>query len=763
MAVHQLVPSFFPGDAMGQAALHFQLLARRLGHYGGLFAGEVAPGYGALVRPWTELAPAADDLVLYHHGIASPLSGALLHLRCRRGVVFHNITPSRLYEGSALFEALLSGRSQLAAIAPFADLAIGVSGFNSAELTEAGYANVHTVPLFVEPERFAASRADPAMLARLGGGRSSVHPERKELPSPAVLTVSRVVPHKRFEDLLALHRELLRLRPDARLWLVGGYAEGDRYFRSLSREARGVRGVEFLGRLSHGELVAAFRSASVFVSMSEHEGFGVPLLEAMAADLPVLAYAAGAVPETLGGHGIAFTEKRFAALAELVAEVMKPGQLRDRLLAGQRQRLAELSADTAARRFKAALESLPAGPRSRPFPPRRAKPTHSQRPRVALVVQRYGDVGGGAEAHARQLAHRLAPHWDLTVLTSCARDHLTWANELPEGKTHDGPVRVLRFETTRPREMRAFNRLSRTVFGRGNDRVAEERWVAEQGPDLPGLFRHLDREADAYDAFLFFTYLYSPTAFGVSRVADRALVVPTAHDEPAFQLDVFADVFERPRVLMCNTPEEVALIDRRFPRHAPARVVGVGVDSPAGAAPRFRARHDVGSPYLLYVGRLEEGKGVGELLRLYRALRRSNPSAPDLLLAGRGDFRADQRGVRFLGALDEEDKHDALAGALAVVAPSRFESLSLVALEAFAQGTPVLGNADCEVLAGQLARSGAGAGYRDVDSFAAGLRLIEADREKLSTKARAFAKKQSWAKVVAAYRAELAKIQEAGR
>jgi glycosyltransferase involved in cell wall biosynthesis len=736
MAVHQLVPSFFPGDAMGQAALHFRLLLRRLGHDGQVFAGEVAHGYESLVQPWQQLSPAPDDWVFYHHGIASPLSGALMHLACRRGVVFHNITPARLYQGSSLFEALLSGRAQLAAMAPSVELALGVSDFNSSELREAGYQNVHTVPLFVEPSRFAPTRADPDMVRRLSGA------------GPAMLTVSRVVPHKRFEDLLALHREVLRLQRGARLWLVGGFAEGDRYYRALAKEARGIPGVSFLGRLSHAELVAAYRSASVFVSMSEHEGFGVPLLEAMACELPVVAYAAGAVTETLQGRGIAFTEKRFAALAEVVTRVMGDGALRQRLLKGQRQRLVELSQDAALERLRAVLPSKKAPS------PRPRKPT--ARPRVAIVVQRYGDVGGGAEAHARQVAQHLAPHWDTTVLTTCAKDHFTWANEFPEGEGRDGEVRVLRFPTARPRAMRAFNQLSKTVFGRGNDRVAEERWVAEQGPMCPELMRHLEEHRRGYDGFVFFTYLYAPTAFGLPLVADRAMVVPTAHDEPAFQFDVFADVFERPRVLLCNTPEERDLIARRFPRHAPAKVVGVGVDAVPGDEARYRARHGVEGPYLLYVGRVEQGKGVGELLALHRRL----PDAPTLLLAGHASMSISQPGVRTLGRIEEQDKWDGLAGALAVVVPSRYESLSLLALEAFAQGTPVLGNGSSEVVAGQLRRSGAGATYHDGESLAEGLRQVAAHREAMSAKAREFAKKQSWPKVVATYRAELSRIME---
>lgn len=742
MAVHQLLPNFVPGDATSQAAIHLSLLLRRLGHFGQVYSTEVAPGLTSLVKPASELRPKATDLVLYHHAIASPLAGSLLHLPCRRGVVFHNITPARFYRGALLSQALLAGRAQLAAMAPFLELAIGVSEFNSAELAEAGCTNVQTVPLFVEPERFARDRADPAMLARLEG------------PGPLLLSVSRVVPHKRFEDLLALHAEVLKLRPQARLGLVGGFQRGDGYFRSLRRQAQRLPGVTFLGRVGHSQLVAAYRSASLFVSMSEHEGFGVPLLEAMAAEVPVLAYAAAAVPETLGGRGVAFTEKRFAALAELAVELCENQALRARVLRGEKQRVAQLSPRAAEQKLEAALGTL--GLRSPRAPSRSGK---TRRPKVAIIVQRYGEGVGGAEAHARMIAHRLSPHWEVTVLTSCAADHLSWANQLPAGKAAEGPVEVLRFPAERSREMRAFNRLSRGVFHRAQDRVTEEHWLAEQGPLLPGLLRHLEEEGPRYHGFVCFTYLYLPTAWGLPLVAERALVVPTAHDEPAFQLEVFADVFERPRALLCNTPEERELIARRFPRHARARVVGVGVELPQAQPERFRQKYGVEGPYLLYVGRVEEGKGVGELLRAHAGLK----GAPRLLLAGASSMAIRGRGVRYLGRISEEDKHDGLAGAVAAVVPSRYESLSLLALEAFAVGTPVLGNGASPVVSGQIARSRAGAAYLDSRSFAQGLAQITASRAAMSIKARSYARRHSWKKVVAVYREEMRKIVEAKR
>ena len=174
MAVHQLVPNLVRGDAMGLAAINFRLLLRRLGHVGELYCEEFSPRLASLVKPASALCPGPRDLVLYHHGIASALSGKFLHLPCRRALVYHNITPARFYEGTPLWESLLAGRAQLAAMAPFCELAIGVSRVNCEELRAAGYHNVHQVPLFVEPRRFGADRSDPTLLANISDSEPAV-------------------------------------------------------------------------------------------------------------------------------------------------------------------------------------------------------------------------------------------------------------------------------------------------------------------------------------------------------------------------------------------------------------------------------------------------------------------------------------------------------------------------------------------------------------------------------------------------------------
>ncbi len=728
---------------MGAAAIAYQRALRHLGVLGDVFAGEVERGYEAIVRPAEALRPAADDFVLYHHGIASGLVAKVLHLRCRRGVVFHNVTPARFYPGTRLEEALITGRAQLTALAPHVELSIGVSQFNARELEASGHRNVKVVPLLVEAERFASALANRALLEKLS-----------RLGAPRLLSVGRVVPHKRVEDVLALHAELRRIAPTAQLVVAGGFDAGHARFKALARRAKDLGGVTFLGRVTHAQLVAAYRSASVFVSMSEHEGVGVPLLEAFASEVPVMAFGAAGVPETMGGQGVTFDEKHFAALAEVAHTLATDEVLRADVIAGQRERVEAFSLAAVIRGLDAAL------PVSAPRPPSRRPST----PRVAFVVQRFGEaIVGGAEAHARQVALRLAKHASIEVFTTCATDHLSWKNELEPGESRDGPLRVRRFPTTRFRNIRPFNRLSDRLFGRAQDLVNEARWIADQGPCVPALLETLLQERGRFDAVAFFTALYQPAVLGLPLLADRALLVPTAHDEPPLDFKLYADAFSTPRRLLCNTPEEIALIEARFPNAAPRSVVGVGVDALDGDAERFRAESGVTGPYLLYVGRMEAGKGVSELLQFHQAMVREFHDAPTLVLAGSGELQPKGKRVVALGRVAEQTKWDALAGALAVVVPSRYESLSLLALEAFAAGAPLIGNTQGAVVRGQLERSKAGAGYDDERSFIEAVRSVGARRKGLAAKARQYAHRHRWDTVIARWLDAVERIRKERR
>ncbi len=574
------------------------------------------------------------------------------------------------------------------------------------------------------------------------------------LPGLAPLpSLQRALESTGFEQVLALPPAIEPssvASPELRRIAIAPHPGAEREAAALARELHAaISGLEVV-TLGEGEPdPAALKGCALVVSLDERLRLDPVLLRALAEGVPAVAYGQPAARELLGGAGLCFDEKRFAAIAEVCAELLSRPRLAERLRDGQRRRADALSPARAEAALAQALDRL-GGKRAK-------RRTASRRPRVALVVQRYGEVTGGAEKHAKEIAEHLAPHWELTVLTSCARDHLTWENTFAPGETREGSVRVLRFPTVRTRRMASFNARSRALFSRPRSRLDAEGWIAEQGPLCPGLDAHLEREQEQYDGFVGFTYLYAPTVFGLAQVAPRALLVPTAHDEPALGLVPYRDLFERCAALLCNTPEEAALIERQFPNHARTRVVGVGIDRPRSlSAKRFRERHRVDGPYLLYVGRIERGKGIDELLRFFETVRRERGLT--LLLAGEASMAIRAEGVRLLGRIDEQDKWDALAGAEAVVVPSRFESLSLLTLEAFAAGTPVIASAHSEVLRGQIARSRAGFTYAGREQFAAALDQVRTERGALGRRGTAFAQKHDWATVVDIYREELARI-----
>jgi glycosyltransferase involved in cell wall biosynthesis len=346
--------------------------------------------------------------------------------------------------------------------------------------------------------------------------------------------------------------------------------------------------------------------------------------------------------------------------------------------------------------------------------------------KVALVVQRYGaDVLGGAETLARRVAELLAPELELTVVTTCALDYLTWADHYPPGEDDVNGVRVLRFPVSEPRDAKSFDRATAKAYRQPNNLETGRAWMRAQGPHSEGLLQHLREEGERYDAIAFVTYLYATTAEGLPLVAERSLLCPTMHDEPPLRLAIFDEIFAAARLCLFLTPEERELARRRFGvPDTRARLVGAGIDEPAEEPPDFEIDH----PYALYVGRLDPSKGVPELLDHHARYRTRFPDGLDLVLVGEGyvDVPAGD-GFHRLGFVAEEVRDAALANATAVVCPSPYESLSFSQLEAWAHGRPTLASAVSPVLVGQSRRSGGGLWYADGDEYAAMLDLLARD------------------------------------
>jgi glycosyltransferase involved in cell wall biosynthesis len=337
--VDQLLAAFRLGDAVSHEALALSRAFRAWGYEGGLYADHVHPDSAGLCRPASAFRLSADGprLVVYHYSIHTPATELFLAARGRKVLRYHNITPARYFEGYSPTLALMArlGRERLPEIAMAADLALGDSRYNCDELERCAAAEARVLPFLLDLEGLARTAPDPAVLARFGDGR------------PMLLSVGRLTPNKRQEDaieVLATYRRAFDAT--AQLVLVGSGAEAPAYeaeLRARARAAGAAGAVTLAGVVDQAALVAYYRTAAVFLSMSEHEGFCVPLLEAMRFDLPVVAYAAAAVPDTLGGAGILVRDKRAPAIAATIHRLRTDRTFREAVVARQRRRLRDFA------------------------------------------------------------------------------------------------------------------------------------------------------------------------------------------------------------------------------------------------------------------------------------------------------------------------------------------------------------------------------------------------------------------------------------
>ena len=352
--------------------------------------------------------------------------------------------------------------------------------------------------------------------------------------------------------------------------------------------------------------------------------------------------------------------------------------------------------------------------------------------KLAIVVQRYGPtINGGAELHARYIAEHLARHADVEVLTTCATDYVTWRNELPTGVERVNGVPVRRFKVKHQRDPRVFGKLSDRVFGERHSLADELDWLDAEGPTSPALIDYLIKQGDSYDYCFFFSYRYYHSFYGARAVPTRAILVPTAERDAAIGLHLFKPVFRGVRALMYNSHEERAMIHAvSGNQQVPGVVVGVGSDVPQNPQPgRFRQKYNIRGPFAIYVGRIDQNKGCPELFDFFQRYAKEPTGRLSLVLVGHSLLPVPEHPrIRHLGFLDDADKFDGLAAADLLIMPSYFESLSMVALEAWALGKPVLANARCEVLKGQCVRSNAGLYYERYAEFAETLHAIEHNR-----------------------------------
>jgi glycosyltransferase involved in cell wall biosynthesis len=347
--------------------------------------------------------------------------------------------------------------------------------------------------------------------------------------------------------------------------------------------------------------------------------------------------------------------------------------------------------------------------------------------KVAFVVQRYGlEVNGGAEFHCRLVAEHLSKYFDVEVLTTCAVNYGTWKNEYLEGTETLNGVLVRRFPVDYERDLLKFNKFSQKIFGSVHTYKDEIEWMKLQGPYSSKLLSYLKNNKDNYTCFIFFTYLYCTTFFGLPLVKEKALLVPTAHDEPPIHLSIFNSLFNKPVHFIYNTEEEKNLVISKFRvSNIPSDVVGVGIDIPDKIdSSSFVQKYNL-DDFVIFVGRIEESKGCQELFDYFLRYKKEKKSSLKLVLLGKQIMKIPQSpDILSPGFVSEQDKFNGIKSAKLLIMPSKYESLSMVLLESWLCNMPVLVNGLCEVLKGQCIRSNAGLYYANYDEFEACLDLL---------------------------------------
>lgn len=361
--------------------------------------------------------------------------------------------------------------------------------------------------------------------------------------------------------------------------------------------------------------------------------------------------------------------------------------------------------------------------------------------KVAYVVPRYGlEVVGGAELGARMLAERLVSQlgWQAEVLTTCALDSRTWADEYEPGNVELNGVIVQRFRSEAGRDP-DFERLSRRVLADPTRASVadQERWIDLQGPRNPAVVEAVG-DSDA-DVVVFYPYLYHPTVRGLAAAGRRAVMHPAAHDEQPLRLPIMRSVFTGARGLVFQTWGERRLVEGLFPVAATRQVVlGLGIEEGPGEPAAARSSLGLGDrPYLVCVGRIDDGKGTGTLARFFAAYKARHPGPLALVLAGPViDAPIDHPDIVLAGRVDEATKWGLLRGAAALVQPSAYEAFSLVLVEAWTAGVPVVVNARCLATREHCERSGGGLWFGGYAQFEAVLDRLLGDESLASTLAR---------------------------
>jgi O-antigen biosynthesis protein len=652
------------------------------------------------------------DLIIVDFSQSHKLLGCLpLLAKGKARIIFdyHSITPLRLWD-SHNREGIEKG-GRLRGLVWCADSAWVHSQFARQELSSATdfpETWVRRMGYPVDLEHFSLGEPSLDWRQRLGLG-----------PVHLLLFVGRLAPNKRVPVLVEALARLKDRTPAVHALVAGDQSDVYGIEANRCRDLANALGISnrlhLIGRLHDEELLDAYRSADMLVMPSVHEGFCIPIVEAMACGVPVIAARAAALPETVASAGLTFVPNEADDLARQIRRVLianRGSRIKDRKLKIEDRQLRAENHKNAGQEFSI-LNPPSSILNRRPF-------------RVAVVAFRFGaDFVGGAESSLRTAALALRDQGHhVEVLTTCTRSEGNWVNELPEGTSQSDGIPIHRFRIDshdRERHLESVRAIFQSENG-VNPEVEVE--YLKHSIHSTRLIEELRRREAEFDAVIAGPYLHGLTYDVARAVPEKTIVVPCFHDEPFAGLRVWPITYGRVGGIWYHSKEEQEFAEVRLGlNHPGALCVGTWLDLEK-LGDRQRGLELVGTekPYVVYCGRYSPQKGLPTLLNFARRYQEANPGRFTFAFLGEGDIQVPRTNwARDLGFVSEPAKRDIVAGASALIQLSRHESLSLVALEAWAQGTPVIADSRCAVLAGHLGRCAGGQAVDSYESFAAAL------------------------------------------
>lgn len=329
MEIHQILPTISPGDAIGNEAQEIKRVLNEWGYKSEIYAQNIHPKINAKKYTEYEKASSKENILIFHFSIGSEVSEFVKKLPDKKIMIYHNITPPEYFCGvnETLVNLLENGKKELRSLVDHIDLAVGVSEYNRLELQEMGFKNTDVLPIIINFHEY--SSPNKKLLSKYDDGFVNL------------LFVGRVTPHKRQEDIIKVFYYYKLINPKSRLFLAGSYEGCEIYSDYLKKliQDLNLKDVHLLGKISFNDLISYYKLADIFICMSEHEGFCVPILESMYFEVPIIAYKSTAIPFTLEDTGILVKEKNYCEIAEMVNVLIEDEELRSTLVKKQKDRL----------------------------------------------------------------------------------------------------------------------------------------------------------------------------------------------------------------------------------------------------------------------------------------------------------------------------------------------------------------------------------------------------------------------------------------